>query len=70
METLQKQHIIYHWGFPTHLIISRNGTTSVVQIMEDSFRFLQQWNLKLSDGAPHLQSPKQLDKEWSPAQDS
>ncbi|CAH2315063.1 Hypothetical predicted protein [Pelobates cultripes] len=64
-ETLHEHRILYRWGFPIHLIISRNGTTTVIHTVEEGMQLLHQWNLSPAGEASTPTLPRIVDKDWS-----
>ncbi|CAH2275851.1 Hypothetical predicted protein [Pelobates cultripes] len=42
---LRSHGIRYRWGFPTKLILSRQGKTTVISSPEEGKRFLEKWGL-------------------------
>ncbi|XP_066451070.1 uncharacterized protein [Eleutherodactylus coqui] len=44
-QILRDNKILYKWGFPTKLIITKNGKTYVVQKPEEGLQLLSRWDL-------------------------
>ena len=59
--------VVYSWGYPTKLLIVREGRTYAIRTEEEGFRLAKTWGL-LPDPEASLQvsnSPSHLDPEWS-----
>ncbi|CAH2296070.1 Hypothetical predicted protein [Pelobates cultripes] len=63
-ETLRANRILYRWGFPVRLIVSRNGTTTAVQTAEEGIHLLHQWNLTIIGDTQAPKPPRQVVKDW------
>ncbi|CAH2295662.1 Hypothetical predicted protein [Pelobates cultripes] len=63
-ETFRANRILYHWGFPVRLIVSRNGTTNVIHTVEDGLNLLHQWNLTIVGETQALKPPRKVVKDW------
>ncbi|CAH2221752.1 Hypothetical predicted protein, partial [Pelobates cultripes] len=61
--TLREHRILYHWGFPVHLIISQNGTTTAIHTVEEGMQLLHKWNLSLAAATPESRSPRRVNKD-------
>ncbi|XP_063775329.1 nodal homolog 2-A-like [Pseudophryne corroboree] len=60
---LRKENILYRWGFPTKLLISREGSTVVITNVEEGKKILASWN---SASSPTHTSPDRgLQRDWA-----
>lgn len=69
--TLRQHRILYRWGFPTKLIISRNGTTLIINSLEDGPPVFKALGIDIPPLAATStrQVGKKLSKEWASARD-
>ncbi|CAH2219498.1 Hypothetical predicted protein [Pelobates cultripes] len=61
---LSEQHILYHQGFPTKLLVNRNGTVTIITSPDEGLRILRQWNLSTGSISSFGFSPRKLRLEW------
>lgn len=68
--SIQRQHkVLYKWGFPTKIIITKDGTTYVIPSVEKGPAILKQLGLDTTALSPPPQQlqPAKLAKDWSVA---
>uniref|UniRef100_A0A8C5Q0C9 Uncharacterized protein n=1 Tax=Leptobrachium leishanense TaxID=445787 RepID=A0A8C5Q0C9_9ANUR len=62
---LRNNNTGYRWGFPTKLLISRNGTIHVAVSVEEGDKLLRDWGFGDHPPQPRSQTaPRRLDPEW------
>ncbi|CAH2320012.1 Hypothetical predicted protein [Pelobates cultripes] len=63
IETLRANHVLYRWGFPIHLIASRNGITTVLHTAEEGLNLLHQWNMPMVGDSQTPKPPRRVEKD-------
>ncbi|CAH2299246.1 Hypothetical predicted protein [Pelobates cultripes] len=43
--TLRNHGIRYRWGFPTKLILTKNGKTTIISTPEEGSQLIEKWGL-------------------------
>lgn len=68
---LRQHRILYRWGFPTKLIISRNGSNLIINSLEDGPPVFKALGIDIPPLAATStrQVGKKLSKEWASARD-
>uniref|UniRef100_A0A8C5QIC2 Transposase element L1Md-A101/L1Md-A102/L1Md-A2 n=1 Tax=Leptobrachium leishanense TaxID=445787 RepID=A0A8C5QIC2_9ANUR len=63
--TLRSAGILYRWGFPTKLVVLRDGTTTVFNSTEEGRTTLESWGLQIEpDVQERLSQVPKLLPEW------
>lgn len=66
-KALRNHKITYKWGFPTKLIITKDGKEYVVDTLTKGMQLLQRWQI-IAEDSPKVhvsRSPEQLTDEWN-----
>lgn len=63
---LRKNDIMYRWGFPTRIVLSRNGATHLIRSMEEGITVLGMLGISLPPPQPTHQrvETQKIQKEW------
>ncbi|CAH2306587.1 Hypothetical predicted protein [Pelobates cultripes] len=65
--TLQSNGIRFRWGFPTKMLLTKDGSTQVITSPEDGIRKLRLWALTGKELEPQASPTSHLQLEWSKA---
>ncbi|CAH2294866.1 Hypothetical predicted protein [Pelobates cultripes] len=65
--TLRSNGIRFCWGFPTKMLLTKDGSTQVITSPEDGIRKLRLWGLTEKELEPQASPPRHLQLEWSRA---
>lgn len=62
---LRQHQVQYRWGFPTRLLIMRNGTTHVINTISDGISVLSTLGVQFSPHPPpQVSQTSKMSKEW------
>ncbi|CAH2254229.1 Hypothetical predicted protein [Pelobates cultripes] len=62
-EELRNKGIWYRWGYPTKLLITKNGGLKIIHTPEEGLKQLREWGLLT--GSPKKAGPaERLTPEW------
>uniref|UniRef100_A0A8C5QFH2 Uncharacterized protein n=1 Tax=Leptobrachium leishanense TaxID=445787 RepID=A0A8C5QFH2_9ANUR len=62
---LRDRSIAYRWGFPTKLLISRNGVFHSVTSVSEGMQLLKDWGMEpVTPPSQRQDPPSRLDPEW------
>ncbi|CAH2219898.1 Hypothetical predicted protein [Pelobates cultripes] len=64
---LRNANILYKWGFPTKLIIKRNGIDRAILTPEEGRKILGEWNVPVPTTDPQssdMPPPRKVARDW------
>lgn len=64
---LRQHNVLYRWGFPTKLIVTRNGVTHIINTLEDGSKALQAMGFTLSLASQPTSRPvgTKVGRDWT-----
>lgn len=63
-KVLRNHNIMYRWGYPTKLSITRDGRTHVVNSLEKGLSLLEEWKIIPEQEPGTTRSPRSVEPEW------
>ncbi|CAH2255123.1 Hypothetical predicted protein, partial [Pelobates cultripes] len=64
---LRDRRLLYRWGYPTKLLILKNGTVTAINSLEDGLRILQSWSFEVPESSGPGTRTARLFPKWKRA---